>query len=177
MFPIKFGFLVFLQRFTRLLVCSHSRSCFCMCYQAPWRLHSASESDAALLERCLSGVPTSQLRQVGFFSGLSHAVLDGVMILTFEFSKCNQVKSLTHRRNATQNDASSIRWPSRSDFVSYCGLHLCCVAPGPSTTYVMSTAQKWCSEHSQNYLSISQTWLTINSLAFTFKSYWRNTQL
>lgn len=174
MFPIKFGFLVFLQRLTRLLVCSHSRSCLCMCYQAPWRLHSASESDAALPERCLSGVPTSQLRQVGFFPGLSHAGLDGVMILTFEFSKCSQV--INNRRNATQNDASSIRWPSRSDFDSYCGLHLCCVAPGPSTTYVMSTAQKWCSEHTQNYY-ISQTWLTINSLAFTFKSYWRNTQL
>lgn len=133
MFPIKFGFLVFLQRLTRLLVCSHSRSCLCMCYQAPWRLHSASESDAALPERCLSGVPTSQLRQVGFFPGLSHAGLDGVMILTFEFSKCSQV--INNRRNATQNDASSIRWPSRSDFwfILWATLVLC----GTRTKYYL----------------------------------------
>ncbi len=50
--------------------CEWCYSCSCVCCQAPWRLHPASESDAALPEWCLPRVPTGQLWQVSLFCGL-----------------------------------------------------------------------------------------------------------
>lgn len=129
-----------------------------MCCQAPWRLHSASESDAALSERCLSGVLTSQLWQVSFFC----AVVDDTDIIHVRFLNPT---SNTHRYT----------WDEPTG-VLHCSLQWCwggapwwSAAYSSRVAYFISTTQE---AQTELCLSLSPGLLLDQLL---FKAYWWTT--